>query len=775
MHRTWLLVIIAIVLASAGVMLAMRAAEPSTIPWTPLQPAQPIRPAAPTVPDVHDPAVADDAAPERRLATLPDATDERATSTAVTVLEAFGDARRALPHVEVVLRAGEHEVHARTDADGIARFELRGGHGQTALAWCGLGPGAQFRLDADAPATIELVVRPRVLVQGSVRTAAGQPVADSAIVLLPWPRPGDDQPQPLRVARSRTDGSFEVALASGGRLGAHHRVLGPSAMFLVTASRDRQEPLPVTTVSLVLLDQSPRVIGVVHDHAGTPVADARIEFRSLEAAPSGSELRAVPQRVQSDAAGRFVATRLAAGRVGYTARARGHGSSSGILTLAPAAAASLQIQLSAPCTVTGRVTAAGTAVAGATVTAGEPGTFASRSVTTDDNGAFTLLDLPAGAVPLLATDRDGRRATATAELDPGRAHEWLAELQDERRANVRGTLFAADGRPLAGWTIVARPRSGATGRDTTDDDGAFAVACGPGLVDLRAHAPKHVTPDFATAVLRAVDPDAGPIRFVVPADAHGAVTAIVQTAQQQPVAATIGCWHHERAEHVRFTARADGTFAMPRVPAGTIDLLFEHPGYASTARRDLTITAGQTIELGVVVLGIGGALFGNVRGPDGSGPADCALTVLVGSQRFVATYGGGAYRFPTLPAGEHVLLVQGVGLAAASFPITIAPGVDLQQDVELRTGVPRVVRVHAPPGAPATVALAIRVAGKPMQWLATGVAQASADGTRVAEFTASMAIGTYEALAWAAGGFEARATIGFGAGDDSVVVMQLAK
>jgi len=762
-------------LACAGVMLAMRTGEPATIPWTPLAPASPIRPATPTAGDVHDPAVADDAAPERRSATLPDAADVRPTSTAVHVLQAMGDARRALSQVEVMLRTGEHELHARTDADGVARFELRGGHGQTATAWCGLGPGAQFRLDADTPATIELVVRPRVRVQGSVRTAAGQPVADAAIVMLPWPRPGDDHPQPLRVARSRADGSFDVALAAGGRLGANHRVHGPSAMFLVMATPDRDEPLPVTTVSLVLLDQPPQVTGTVHDHAGTPVAGARIEFRSLEAPPSGSELRAVPQRVQCDEAGRFVATHLAAGRVGYAACARGHGPSSGILTLTPAAAASLQIRLSAPCTVTGSVFAAGAPVAGATVTAGERGTFGSRSVATAEDGAFTLVDLPAGSVPLLATDRDGRRATTTLELQPGHAHEWRAELRDLRRTNVHGSVVAADGRPLAGWTVVARPHGGAPGSGTSDDHGAFAIACGPGLVDLRAHAPQHGTRDFATAVLRAADPAAGPIRFVVPADAHGAVTAIVQTVQQQPIAATIACWHHERAEHVRFTARADGTFALPRVPAGTIDLLFEHPGHASTARRELAITAGQTVELGVVALGIGGALFGNVRGPDGSGPSDCVLTVLAGGQRFEATYGGGAYRFPTLPAGDHVLLVQGAGLAAMSFPIAIAAGVDLLQDIELRAGVPRAVRVHAPPGAPATVALAIRVAGKPMQWLATGVGQPSTDGSRVAEFTACMAPGTYEALAWAAGGFEARATIGFGASDDTAIVMQLAK
>jgi hypothetical protein len=143
------------------------------------------------------------------------------------------------------------------------------------------------------------------------------------------------------------------------------------------------------------------------------------------------------------------------------------------------------------------------------------------------------------------------------------------------------------------------------------------------------------------------------------------------------------------------------------------------------------------------------------------------------SQRYHATYTGGSYRFPTLPVGTHTLLVQGPRLAAAKFPITITANEDTEQPIQLLAGVPRNLRVVIPPKAPGAIALAIRLEKQPMQWLTTAGVQGDTNSTRSVAFVAFLAAGTYEAVAWAAGDWNAHQTVVFVEGDDGEVTLEL--
>lgn len=193
---------------------------------------QPLLPTQPDVAVAEPDPVDESAPPVRTQADREPAPEERIAFVEVTVEQLLGGARSRLPFVEVLLQTPGQALPARTDGNGLAAFEVAGKNGQRGLVRCGLGGEAVVTLDAAVPQRVTLTVRPRVLVRGKVVDAAGTGIADASLVLLPWQGLGNDTPAPWRVGRSRNDGSFEVGLAVTGRLGAHHRVHGPSAMYI---------------------------------------------------------------------------------------------------------------------------------------------------------------------------------------------------------------------------------------------------------------------------------------------------------------------------------------------------------------------------------------------------------------------------------------------------------------------------------------------------------------------------------------------------------------
>lgn len=787
MSRTWVTIGLLALAGILGAWSLRRASSSATVPWTALVPSQPI-PQPPSAPGA-EPAAGepDEAAPPHRVeARTGPAEDEREARVDVRVEQALGDSVRPLPFVEVVLSSGETQLVARTEGSGRAQFVVQGGHGHEATVRCPLGAAALLTLSAEEPTSLLLTIRPRAIVRGSVVDAAGAPIPNATIVLLPWQGIGDDSPAPWRVGTSAADGSFEVGIAQGGRFGAHHRVHGPSAMHLVQLTNPPVDPPPVVTLQLVLLSTPAQVSGTVRDHTGQPVAFAELEFDNVGKPPPGADRCSVPQRTRTDAHGTYVVTRLLPGTTAWGARARGHGPRSGTLRLDPGRAARFDIELPPACTLEGSVHFADGEPAAATVVAGEAGAFTSAAARTLTDGSYRLQDLAPGPVRLTASalrTPGGRRGTAgtTFELAPDRSNEWLATLvSDEVAPNLNGRLVDANRQPLANWRVVAWPagRTKAT-QVATGSDGTFAMVVPPAArVALRAYAPGKSPRGFAEAVQRDVDPSAGPVEFVVTRIEPGRVVGRVVANDGAAVPASIGCWHFERAEYVTLQAAADGTVQCS-VPPGTIDLLFEHPGCASAARRDLPIASGQTLDLQTVALGAGGTLFGSVRGPGGRTPDECEVTVLRvdesgRGQRFHASYSAGTFRFPTLPAGEYSLLVQGPSLAAASLPVSIEADGEKTVDVALEAGVPRRLKVILPPGAPGSLALALRpLHQREPRWLATVGARQEGTGERWVEFLAWMAPGSYEAMAWATGEWEARQPVAFVEGDDSEIVLEL--
>lgn len=712
---------------------------------------------------------------------------EIAVRVAVQVLGPDGD---GMPFVDVGLgaagdgnRRSEFRQMSRTDAAGAAHFVVPAGAGRAVELWCGLGAAATATLPSATEVTLQLRCRARLFAEGVVVDAQGQGVPDARLVLLPWDeRGGPGLPCALSAGSTRQDGSFRVALACGGRLGAVHPAFAPSSLRVVQPDPDRAAPPTTVTLRFLLLSAQAHVSGLVIDSAGVPVAGANLELRPRDG--RGGELAGPPQRVRSGSDGTFSATDLRPGPTLWAARADGFGTATGSLTTQAGDNTGLCITLTAAAAVHGTVRdARAEPVGGVLIATGRPGTFAYEQTHSGPDGTFRLTCLPAGPIDLLASEpeRNGvpaRRLAARLELRAGAVTPWDPTLPDAPTGPLlRGIVVDADDAPLAGWRVTAVQGTAAPKMVATDSQGTFVVELpGQGVVDVLVHAPDQPMQTFPEVWRPGIDPGAGsgaePVRIVVGSGAP--VTALcgtVRSAQQAPLAASVTVWHRGMRRTARTTAGTDGTFRVERVPPGTVDVSIELPGNVAANRFDLPVTGGPDTDLGVIELGLAAAIHGTVTGPDGQPPEQLEVFVMTKEQRLVAEYSGGTYRIGSLPPGRHELQVQGRGVAAATFPIEVPAGVELQQDLQLQAGVPRRFVVQAPAAAGSYLSFGLRRADGAHQWIS---GQARRDAASL-EFVAWMAPGNYEAVAWGAEGWVAKLPVEFPGPDDTPTPLVLQK
>lgn len=793
MQRLVMWMALACLALTAGVFAFYTRGSEDSVPMIALVPATPIA-RADERPEAQRSEVRPDDASHgsrgERADTGADATaaDVRPAQLEVELRHTLGDTTPVLaPFRDVDLSVdgpGDEKVTARaqTDDRGVARFQVPAGDRRIATVSSGPSATGTVLLRGGQTVRTVLVVAARVVVHGAVVDEAGTPIADAELVVLPWVEATGQTPRPRRVGRSGKDGSFSIGLGAGGRLGALHAGFAPSAMYGIPPAADPTQPPEVHTVRLVLSTNFATLDVRVADARGKAVARAEVEVRSAGDVPRGAVLLATPQRHVTDDDGRTTFV-VRPGKLDYVARRPGHATARGGGEVLPGRTATLEIRLQQSCGVHGYVqTKDGVRVANARVWSnrGENGEF----VVTNAEGAFRLDDVPPGVHELRAREgssfaarAEAQRTSTRIELAPGEIANWVAVLEPPPDDTfLRGDVVDTEGRPLANCRVYLRA-AGRSTKTVADERGAFrGERPAPGPIDALVYAPETPLGAFATAVLLGLDADSGPLHLVVDRGARTTtLVGRVVSLEQAPLPATIVCYHLERRETARFQARADGVIDVPRVPPGLLDVHVEHPTKAAVVKRQLRAEPDVPLDLGLLVLGSAATLHGKLTGPGGAVPESAVVALQAKDQRIVGEYAAGTYRFDSVPAGQHVLQVQGAGLAAANFVVRLTAGVDLEQNIELRTGVPRRITVRLPGIGQGNVALALRAPGEAHTWLSTGPLRGDTPDARevAAEFVAWMAPGTYEAIAWCGEAFEARATIVFVVGDDTPVTMLL--
>lgn len=137
----------------------------------------------------------------------------------------------------------------------------------------------------------------------------------------------------------------------------------------------------------------------------------------------------------------------------------------------------------------------------------------------------------------------------------------------------------------------------------------------------------------------------------------------------------------------------DGTFTLEHVPAGAMTIVGEAPGYAS-ARSNVTVEEGKTIENVELALEPAVRLVGRVTGPTGAPLADVRIrsvpTTSTGptfgfAGDSVSTNAAGEYSFAGLPSGEAAFAFEHEAYASARKTVTLS-GRETRLDVQLAPG-----------------------------------------------------------------------------------------
>jgi hypothetical protein len=681
------------------------------------------------------------------------------TELVLTVVYARGTEQRPAPFLQIVLtdEAGRGAQATRTNAAGGATFELPEASPERVAVKSAGGGRATLPVRRGERTTATLVLPVRLEVSGRVLDASGRGVADADIVRQGFG--SDDEPAP--VGRSAADGRYAIAVALGGHFAAEHPDYAPSkAIWMRPEENDVPQALDFT-----LLGRAAALHGTVLAHTGQPVAGASLTCTATTSSPK--------RRAVSDADGAFRLDNLVPGPNRLVVTAPGHGAVE-VTTIAEPGGRAVDVRLAPACRIVGRATdAVGEPAAGARVEIQRFGrTF---GTTTGADGTFTLDDLAPGPVEATAR-RNGTPRAARAEtalvLTPGIDARWDVQFGADARPGLLGRLLLSAGRAHGGWRVVIRRGTERITQAQTDGEGCFDVAidvatAGADSVDALLYAPDHepTATGFADHLAEGL-PVAAEQRVLipVPASPQHALRGSVRAENGVPLPATIGVWHQQRREFVEVRADGDGQFVVPRVPKGTVDVVVTHAGWPGVHRRDLTMTAFQDLVLSPIVLTAGGAVFGDVRTPNGP-PAEVTISITTNRERFVADYVDGTYRFPALPPGGHRLQVQAPGVAATTFEILVQAGVDVRHDIVLQPGITRRVRVTAPTASDATVQLRLRQRSNDDQpgdltWAASAPLAANG-GAAAAEFVVCLPPGNYEAFATTRGGLSTQTTLVF--------------
>lgn len=137
----------------------------------------------------------------------------------------------------------------------------------------------------------------------------------------------------------------------------------------------------------------------------------------------------------------------------------------------------------------------------------------------------------------------------------------------------------------------------------------------------------------------------------------------------------------------------DGSFTLENVPAGSMTIVGEAPGYA-TGRSNVTIEDGKNVEDLEIALEPAVRLAGRVTGPNGAALADAFVSMVPatsGGPMFAGRNGAttnarGEYSLDGLTAGEATILFQHEQFASARKTVNLQ-GRETQLDAQLAAGV----------------------------------------------------------------------------------------
>lgn len=588
------------------------------------------------------------------------------------------------PAAEVPLYLRQNDVPAdrqglwlESSSEGVLVIQvLPGAYGVE----CPFGGFARGVIEAGKTSEIVLEIPVGIGVDGRVVTDDGTPVEGAAIFL--WP--GGLRPQFDGVVVARSDVHGEFALRSvgsgvGACLSARAPGHAPTQQYMLTGAPGADvEPV------LVLPGEGRSIVGRVLSPRGAPIADAEVLVGperevGFQRRPDGTlAYPPIGQVVRSGLDGRFEVPGAPLETLDVQVRAPGYAPWRGFH---PADDEGwLQVRLEPAAHVQGVARGSdGEPLAGVRVTSGAEVLFVSTSVLTARDGSFRLGPLAAGDCKLRARGPKREEVREAFTLAAGEEREWNPSFGQQPL--VRGWIEAT-GMDLGGWSVRGFRVPGVAGElyleeVRTDAEGRFTLRRAPkGEITLALHAPGGAIPvaheqgvavGTTDVVLRA-DPALLPTARIV--------GRLVTHAGTPVRSADVWVRSPALGQTMVHPDREDGSFTLGPLPPGewTVEVDGLTAGWGMV-RETVVLGAGQTRELGDVVLGEGGTvqvslasgsedrpgLIVQIRDAEGRAAGQLAFT-------------DGAARSLPLSPGEYRLVVRGLDPEPTEVPFVVTAG-----------------------------------------------------------------------------------------------------
>ena len=308
---------------------------------------------------------------------------------------------------------------------------------------------------------------------------------------------------------------------------------------------------------------------------------------------------------------------------------------------------------------------------------------------TNDDGSFTLENVPVGAVNLVANAPGYAQARMNLTLEEGKPQTGIT-LELDAGTKVTGKVTGPDGSPLSGVTVRAM--------STMRAGGAFAMMSGKqGITDaqgeysLEAVEPTDEALEFSHAkyvgTRKEITVKGKEMRVDAQLSSGQRVSGMVVTEAGAPVAdaevdamASAGGFRTARTD-------ANGQFTFDSLVPSRYRFSASKQGFADARVDDVDISAGTPVRL---VLRIGGTLYGQVRGLSAE-ELQSAMVEARGSDGFATASidASGNFRMEGAPTGSvRVSAVSGrMGTRKSSTPqtVTLAAGESQHLTIEFRS------------------------------------------------------------------------------------------
>ncbi|MGQ9591181.1 MAG: carboxypeptidase regulatory-like domain-containing protein [Planctomycetota bacterium] len=583
------------------------------------------------------------------------------------------------------LRGSRVMVLRSQDASVAGRVEWESGSGGTGLFEISLLPGAYVvqvqcprykgerrvvNVQEGVPQTVVFELDRGNSIRGRVLTTKGDPIPGARVAALEDLAAPDASIEEtlmnfIRIQEmvdvttaetvSATDGSYQL----DGLEPRHYTVRAVAAGFApnqvesVPAPRDRVD---------IYLNEGGNVAGRVTDRAGRPIANAEVAaYPEVESQNVFDVIMAKARppvdSAKTDERGEFRLQTLGAGVYNFLVKARGYQPGRFMKKRISAGLPELDFALDPGCILRGivkgpneepiaRATVRATPVGGTGGRQLEPKiSFDEGSVKTDETGAFLLDDLEPGRY-MVVCFHDLYETRQLKDVQPsldGQEIEIRLGAGGRLKGKVIDSLTKA---PVSGATVSVQDLGDLAKRDVTKEDGTFILGglkAGPRAVSVSVVAKGYGRLRRDVTVRENAEVEE---QFeLVPA---AVVLGTVVNSAGDPISgARVMARRGQPGNAIDYTLGADftdaeGRFAVRDVEAGPNTWVeVKHRDYIEARSEAFEVASNDETELQPIVLRLGGAVAGRVRGPDGTPATGCSITILYEGDTELVRQGGG--------------------------------------------------------------------------------------------------------------------------------------